>query len=169
MQYVLRLWENPEERYIGNKPGSLFGCGVIVLISPPLCHRFGTSLNWTLELQFFAFLQQLHFQTPKTAAWVEYMQSYGCITEHVEVSENIYFVEEFAVFRACQLLRNSTTYLKKYFHNVHNAGGEARWGKEWQWVLQLWNHNSFLKCLQLYGGGYPTNINVLYNVLKPIY
>lgn len=60
------------------------------------------------------------------------MQSYGCITEHVEVSENIYFVEEFAVFRAgmilsaCQLLRNSTTYLKKYFHNVHNAGGEAQ-------------------------------------------
>lgn len=126
MQYVLGLWENPEERYIGNKPGSFFGCGVIVLISPPLCHRFGTSLNRTLELQFFAFLQQLHFQTPKTAAWVEYMQSYGCITEHVEVSENIYFVEEFAVFRACQLLRNSTTYLKKYFHNVHNAGGEEK-------------------------------------------
>lgn len=72
MQYVLRLWENPEERYIGNKPESFFGCGVIVLISPPLCHRFGTSLNRTLELQFFAFLQQLHFQTPKTAAWVEY-------------------------------------------------------------------------------------------------
>lgn len=54
------------------------------------------------------------------------MQSYVCITEHVEVSENVYFVEEFAVFRACQLLRNSTTYLKKYFHNVHNAGGEEK-------------------------------------------
>lgn len=62
---MLGLWENPEERYIGHKPGTFFGCGVIVLTSPPLCHHSGTSLKWTLELQFFCASATAWFSNPK--------------------------------------------------------------------------------------------------------